>query len=358
MKPLRISVEGFMCYRDKQTATFDGAKLWVLSGPNGSGKSALFDAMTFALYGIFRGEDKRRAGKTLINHQCDKLWVEFDFAVGEQQYRVQRTASHKGRPTFSAIYLNPLGGVERHEPEVTDDDTLKDWVVKTIGLDEKAFLASVLLRQGRADVLLTAKSAEKRDILGQLINISAYQALYEKAKDLRSRFEADVRSCQRHLAELPRAEPADLARLELELAETEATLSTLQRQLSRYLSLKNQAVQWVDWSRRQVELTQKLQASKVLLAQAAEINTRAARNEELSRVLPTLKQIWEWRQSVAQMEVAWQGLNVQWQEQAIRLDAQKTQHESLEEQLQASLRYHSLVSNCREAIRPVRSGRW
>src|SRR5437868_1637929 len=109
MKPLRILLKGFMCYQDATEISFDGAPLWVLSGPNGSGKSAIFDAMTFALYGTFRGDDDRRDGRDLINHSCDSLSIEFDFEVGCDQYRVIRGVSRKrtARGVFRAIHLNP-----------------------------------------------------------------------------------------------------------------------------------------------------------------------------------------------------------------------------------------------------------
>ena len=49
MIPLRVSLEGFLSYQEKQIIDFDGSTLWMLWGPNGVGKSAVFDAITFAL---------------------------------------------------------------------------------------------------------------------------------------------------------------------------------------------------------------------------------------------------------------------------------------------------------------------
>lgn len=55
MIPLRVYVENFMSYREGQELLFDNAPLWVLAGQNGAGKSTIFDAITFALYGLHRG---------------------------------------------------------------------------------------------------------------------------------------------------------------------------------------------------------------------------------------------------------------------------------------------------------------
>ena len=86
MIPLRILLKGFLCYRDEQEVLLDGSSLWMMAGLNGSGKSAIFDAMTFALFGAHRG-GKQDQGE-LINHDSDKLVVEFDFGLDSQTYQI------------------------------------------------------------------------------------------------------------------------------------------------------------------------------------------------------------------------------------------------------------------------------
>ena len=45
MIPQRVQLRGFLCYKDEQEISFDGASLWLLAGLNGSGKSSIFDAI-------------------------------------------------------------------------------------------------------------------------------------------------------------------------------------------------------------------------------------------------------------------------------------------------------------------------
>lgn len=157
MIPLKIRLKGFMCYHVERTISFRSSTLWALCGENGSGKSALFDAMVYALYGENR-MDKSQEAYYLIHHHADGLEVEFDFAVGENEYRVRRTLQKKARgyrPSFQAFHLSgpdmpssprcgpqPIAGTERKTG-------LEEWVEQTIGLNKQAFTFAVLLQQER-----------------------------------------------------------------------------------------------------------------------------------------------------------------------------------------------------------------
>src|SRR3954453_21729116 len=101
MIPLCISLEGFLSYKEKQVINFEGSSLWMLWGPNGVGKSAIFDAITFALYGSHRGSRI----KELINHYSDRLVIEFDFLVNGVVYRARRIHPREGSSVREIILI-------------------------------------------------------------------------------------------------------------------------------------------------------------------------------------------------------------------------------------------------------------
>src|SRR5438445_1589828 len=101
MTPRRVWLRGFLCYRAEQEIDCAGATLWMLSGLNGSGKSAVFDAVTFALFGGHRGG--QRNAEELINKESDGLLVELDFCLGDDHYRIKRTLKKQGRSTRQVL---------------------------------------------------------------------------------------------------------------------------------------------------------------------------------------------------------------------------------------------------------------
>src|ERR1700738_4883857 len=89
MIPQRLKLKGFLSYKGEQEICFDGASVWMLAGCNGSGKSAIFDAVTYSLFGHHRGGGTHAI--ELINKDSDTLVVEFDFLLDNKPYRAKRT---------------------------------------------------------------------------------------------------------------------------------------------------------------------------------------------------------------------------------------------------------------------------
>ena len=98
MIPLRIAVRGFLCYREEQEICFDSAALWMLAGLNGSGKSAVFDGMTYALFGGHRAGKEH--AEELINKSCDRAAVELDYQVAVERIN----QGHEGRDIIAVAH--------------------------------------------------------------------------------------------------------------------------------------------------------------------------------------------------------------------------------------------------------------
>ncbi|MEE9188169.1 MAG: AAA family ATPase, partial [Anaerolineales bacterium] len=85
MIPLKLTISGFLSYRDRVELDFTGFDLACIAGPNGAGKSSLLDAITWALFGQARKRDD-----SLINSKEDIAEVSLIFSYESNLYRVLR----------------------------------------------------------------------------------------------------------------------------------------------------------------------------------------------------------------------------------------------------------------------------
>lgn len=204
MKPVRLTVQAFGPYPDRQQVDFRDAVeagLFGIYGRTGSGKSTLFSAMTFALFGG-SANHKQEAVSLRSDHAAADLLteVEFVFKVGERQYvvvrrpeqmRPSRRGGGEARNAHEA-YLFDATGLEVED--ITEDRRGKviaekkvglvdDAIVERLGYGEEQFKQIVLLPQGRFETFLTAKSTDRSALLQDLFDVTLFQSLAESLKE-------------------------------------------------------------------------------------------------------------------------------------------------------------------------------
>src|SRR5262245_48787545 len=159
MIPRRVELENFLSFGSPATEIVfgDDEPLWVLGGPNGVGKSAVFDAITYALFGCHRGGGQN--ADQLVRHGSNGFRVVFDFEFNGNDYRITR--SRTGRTTQKVERRNTSTGAWEPVANVNSAADVKAWAEQTLGLGFDAFTASVLLRQGQADEILTATGGRR-----------------------------------------------------------------------------------------------------------------------------------------------------------------------------------------------------
>ncbi|HJT78952.1 MAG TPA: SMC family ATPase, partial [Gemmataceae bacterium] len=274
MIPLRILLQGFLCYRDKTEIHFDDASLWMLAGLNGSGKSAVFDAVTYALFGGHRGG--QRNAEELVNKESDGLVVELDFLRGGEVYRIKRTLKKAGRTTRqvlqrkdevrrmkdesergsppihpSSFILHPSGW----EPveNTANQRGFDDWVRDNIGLNYDTFTSSVLLMQGRAEKLLNSDAGERRKVLAGIVDLERYEKLHRRADERRKHFREKADELQQKLDLVAEVTGEELTEADGRIAEGEARLEEARAAAEQRQRLKVQGERWADLRARLAE---------------------------------------------------------------------------------------------------------
>lgn len=303
MIPLKLTLSGFMSYRDAQTLDFQDDSLWVLVGKNASGKSSVFDAIIFALFG-----ETRVAGinnNELINHHSDAAEITFDFAANSAKYRVKRTIPKKGSATRQAsVLLQKPGGTLSPQPipGTHTESGFKKWIENVLGLNYEVFITSILLRQGKADAFLEAGTGTRYEVLSKLIDLSKYVALAEKAREQKNYWRDQATFHRDNLSRISQVTEQDLADAQIRINLEGGAVESARQRAERLQVLYGQASRWEQLNSDMLSAEGRISAAQALLDRSKEIENGYRRLVDLRTVLPALKAAFDLAQAIGQAE--------------------------------------------------------
>lgn len=306
MRPLRLRIQGFTCFRDEQDIDFRNLELFAIAGPTGAGKTSILDAMVFALYGEVPRMGAQRLGE-LISLGLDRASAVLDFEVGASTYRVMRKIRRHGAAQTVIERLD--GGVARPLDESVRG--VEQVVKRILGIDAATFLQAVVLPQGQFADFLKSKPAPRRAMLRSLLQLDVYERMREqasqlgrqaaqRAESLRGRLDDDFRDATpERLAEVDRRlgelatemrvarDAAELARLQLDALEQAARLhGDLQRARARRDELEAMRA-LIDTDEQRVKRSERARPLVVTLEAAAAARTRhAGTRDEVEALAP------------------------------------------------------------------------
>ncbi|HCR71260.1 MAG TPA: hypothetical protein DIW23_07450, partial [Anaerolineae bacterium] len=230
MIPIRLSISGFLSYRDAVDLDFTLLDLACISGHNGAGKSSLLDAFTWSLFGEARGK-----GVDVINLNQDvkEAKVVLTFQYEGNVYRVQRTLPRNKSTVLefqvldgsNSNQLSVNSGQWRPLTEKTTRET-QSRIEQTLQLDYETFINASFFLQGKADQFTQKKASDRKAILSSILGLEIWETYKARTAERRKGIENEVNTIDGRIAEID-AELAEEETRKTRLSELENNLKQL-----------------------------------------------------------------------------------------------------------------------------------
>jgi exonuclease SbcC len=316
MIPVRLKLQGFLSYREPVEVDFTGFNLACISGENGAGKSSLLDAITWALFGR-----ARKADESVINThpKVSKAEVTLDFDYEGNRYRVVRT-NPRGKTSSVEFFIRAQGTGEDEQWNALSERTLRETeakIVDTLRMDYDTFTNASFFLQGKADQFATARPAERKQILSNILGLEIWETYREAAATKRRETDKQVKALDGRLSEIQAEldeEPqrkAQLAELQEKLTDLEArrvesakaleNVQRLQAALDEQRKLVNTLQKQLESAESALERTRTILAERredqaaytEIIGRAAEIETAYASWQDARKSLEAMEEVAE-----------------------------------------------------------------
>lgn len=195
MRLARLAMRNIGPYVGEAVIDFSSlGDVFLVCGKTGSGKTTIFDAITYALYG------SSRSTRDVVSQYAgsdDDVYVELEFLVGQQRWRVARrpartVARKRGngtteRPSEVALWRFASTGWTAIADKAGE---VEQTIARVIGLSAAEFTKIVLLPQGEFQQFLEMNTGERTTILEKLFPVNAHDIVMRLARDRAKEAEA------------------------------------------------------------------------------------------------------------------------------------------------------------------------
>lgn len=228
MNLLELTLRNFGSYSD-ELVDFEGLHVVGLIGPNGSGKTTFTEAISWALFGKGPKGGRRNDSDSYVTDFQTECYVLLKFELNLNIYRVERTWNKESRK--GVLNFEILG--DKWEPIGKGKKDTQEEIIKTLGIDYKAFVASVFSPQGKSDSLTSdgLDDMEKKEIFSTIFDLGFWDKILnntakeqKEVKDKLILFSEKIKP----LKELVETEPS----IKEEIKSTEESLKTTENKVN------------------------------------------------------------------------------------------------------------------------------
>lgn len=190
MRPLKLVVTAFGPYSGRTEFDFEKlgrSGLYLITGDTGAGKTAIFDAITFALYG--RASGSMRSSDMLRSKYAEAdvpTEVELDFEYRNKRYKIKRSPEYLRPKKRGEGFTAEAAKAEFYRGETLFNgkiDEVNSEIEKVMGVTREQFMQIAMIAQGDFMKLLLADSEERKKIFRGIFKTENFDRLTDRLKE-------------------------------------------------------------------------------------------------------------------------------------------------------------------------------
>ena len=235
MRPIKLEIEGFQSFKERQIIDFEKlceCGIFGIFGETGSGKSTILDAIILALYGEIPKEKelaKEDEGlKNFLNNSSDKMEIYFKFALGNDIFEINRKYGIGKTKGVEVLKLKEVL-MKKNDIIVAEKSTqLDEKLDEEFGLGVGDFVRTVVLPQGKFSEFLKLRGEAKRKTIENIFNMEEYgKKLKDRANLEKKKLEAEKKDWESQKENIEWTSSEDIKSCEKSLVDNKILLKNL-----------------------------------------------------------------------------------------------------------------------------------
>ena len=235
MRPIKLEIEGFQSFKERQIIDFEKlceCGIFGIFGETGSGKSTILDAIILALYGEIPKEKELSPTdeglKNFLNNSSDKLEIYFKFALGNDIFEINRKYGIGKTKGVEVLKLKEVL-MKKNDVIVAEKSTqLNEKLDEEFGLGVGDFVRTVVLPQGKFGEFLKLRGEAKRKTIENIFNMEEYgKKLKDRANLEKKKLEAEKKEWESQKENIEWTSSEDIKNCEKSLVDNKILLENL-----------------------------------------------------------------------------------------------------------------------------------